>query len=240
MLRPFKILTFTLLVGGGLAGCSFAPEYHRPEIQMPEKFKEVAENWGPAKPADQLSRGEWWKNFQDPTLNTLVEKVNSTNFQIAAAAARYENSRAFVAVNNAGLYPQVGAFASSSMNRQSLGRPLRGANQPNFYDNNQFGGAANYELDLWGRVRSSINSASALSQASEADLESVKLIITADLVSSYILMRGVESQIEILNRDLVLYQKQATLMQLRFNEGINSGADYYRVHAPHQSMIVRC
>jgi NodT family efflux transporter outer membrane factor (OMF) lipoprotein len=134
-----------------------------------------------------------------------------------------------VAVNNSGLYPQVGLLAGASENRQSIGRPLRGANQPNIYDNNLFGGAATYELDLWGRVRSTINSATALSQASEADLESVRLIILADLANSYIAMRGIESQIEILNKDLELYQKQASLMELRFQQGINSGADFYRV-----------
>jgi len=231
MLRALFAFINMLLLGSILNACSFTPDYHRPDIQMPENFKEISEDWTPAKPADQLSRGDWWKNFKDSTLNDLVEKAHSNNLQIAAAAARYESSRSFVAVNNAGLYPQIGAFAGASENRQSAGRPLRGANQPNIYDNNQFGGAATYELDLWGRVRSSINSASALSQASEADLESVNLLITADLVSSYISMRGVESQIEILNDDLGLYQKQATLMQLRFNEGINSGADFYRVQS---------
>ena len=214
-----------------MTACSFTPEYVRPEVSMPANFKEISSDWQPARPADQLTRGQWWTAFQDPTLNDLVEKANANNFQIAAAVARYDSSRAFVAVNNAGLYPQVGAFAGASENRQSVGRPLRGANQPNIYDNNQFGGAATYELDLWGRVRSSINSASALSQASEAELESVRLIVTADLVTSYIAMRGVESQIQILNSDLDLYQKQANLMQLRFKEGINSGADFYRLQS---------
>lgn len=235
----FRFKAYIFLLSSSLVACSFAPVYQRPAIEMPTQFKEVSSEWVPAKPADELSKGNWWKNFNDPTLNELVEKAISNNFQIAAAAARYENSRAFVAVNNSGLYPQIGAFAGASENRQSIGRPLRGANQPNIYDNNLFGGVATYELDLWGRVSSSINSATALSQASEADLESVKLIITADLVSSYIAMRGIESQIEILDGDIELYQKQATLMELRFKEGINSGADFYRVQGLVESGKVR-
>lgn len=226
-----RTLIYILISAGLITACSFTPEYKRPEIEMPANFKEISKEWEPAKPADQLARGEWWVNFGDSTLNELAKKVNTNNFQIAAAMARYDSSRAFIAVNNAGLYPQVSAFGGTSENRQSMGRPLRGANQPNIYDNNQFGGAATYELDLWGRVRSSVNSATALSQASEAELESIKLVITADLVASYIAMRGVESQIEVLDSDLNLYQNQANLMQLRFKQGINSGADYYRVQS---------
>lgn len=231
MKRNSLIIFYLAVIMGSLTACSFTPEYTPPDVAMPANFKEISKDWEPAKPADQLSRGEWWKVFNDPTLNDLVEKAITNNFQIQAAVARYDISRAFVAANNAGLYPQVGAIAGSSENRQSVGRPLRGSNQPNIYDNNQFGGAATYELDLWGRVRSSINSASALSQASEAELESIRLVVTADLVSSYIAMRGVESQIEILDSDLDLYQKQASLMQMRFEQGINSGADFYRVQS---------
>ncbi|MDH6421114.1 NodT family efflux transporter outer membrane factor (OMF) lipoprotein [Polynucleobacter sphagniphilus] len=210
-------------------GCSFAPDYKRPEVQMPSDFKEISQGWVVAKPADQMQRGSWWKNFGDPVLDQLVAKTDAGNFQIAAAVARYENASAFLAVNNAGLYPQIAVTGAATENRQSAGRPLRGANQPNIYDNNFFGGLATYELDLWGRVRSGIDSASALAQASQEDLESVRLIIQADLVNSYITMRGVESQQAILQRDLDLYQKQADLMQKRYKEGINSGVDFYRL-----------
>jgi NodT family efflux transporter outer membrane factor (OMF) lipoprotein len=208
-------------------------------MQMPANFKEISENWVIAKPADQMKRGSWWKNFGDPILDELVAKTETNNFQIAAAVARYENASAFLAVNNAGLYPQVAVTGAATENRQSAGRPLRGANQPNIYDNNFFGGLATYEVDLWGRVRSSIDSASALAQASQEDLESVRLLIQADLVNSYIAMRGIESQQVILKHDLELYQKQADLMQKRYKEGINSGVDYYRVQGLVESGRIR-
>jgi NodT family efflux transporter outer membrane factor (OMF) lipoprotein len=234
---------FRRLLGVGLLslcyGCSLAPDYKRPQMQMPANFKEISENWVIAKPADQMKRGSWWKNFGDPILDELVAKTETNNFQIAAAVARYENASAFLAVNNAGLYPQVAVTGAATENRQSAGRPLRGANQPNIYDNNFFGGLATYEVDLWGRVRSSIDSASALAQASQEDLESVRLLIQADLVNSYIAMRGIESQQVILKHDLELYQKQADLMQKRYKEGINSGVDYYRVQGLVESGRIR-
>ena len=220
-------------------GCSLAPDYKRPEVQMPSNFKEIAQDWVVAKPADQMQRGSWWKNFGDPVLDQLVAKTETNNFQIAAAVARYENASAFLAVNNAGLYPQIAVAGAATENRQSVGRPLRSANQSNIYNNNFFGGLATYELDLWGRVRSGIDSASALAQASEEDLESVRLIIQADLVNSYISMRGIESQQAILQHDLELYQKQSDLMQKRYKEGINSGVDFYRVQSLVESGHVR-
>ncbi|QWD62169.1 efflux transporter outer membrane subunit [Polynucleobacter sp. MWH-UH25E] len=234
---------FRRLLGVGLLslcyGCSLAPDYKRPQMQMPANFKEISENWVVAKPADQMKRGSWWKNFGDPILDELVAKTETNNFQIAAAVARYENASAFLAVNNAGLYPQVAVTGAATENRQSAGRPLRGANQPNIYDNNFFGGLATYEVDLWGRVRSSIDSASALAEASQEDLESVRLLIQADLVNSYIAMRGIESQQVILKHDLELYQKQADLMQKRYKEGINSGVDFYRVQGLVESGRIR-
>jgi NodT family efflux transporter outer membrane factor (OMF) lipoprotein len=238
MLNKFRNL-LTVGVLGICYGCSFAPDYKRPEIQMPSNFKEISQDWVVAKPADQMKRGAWWKNFGDPVLDQLVAKTETNNFQIAAAVARYENASAYLAVNNAGLYPQIAVTGAATENRQSVGRPLRGANQPNIYDNNFFGGLATYEVDLWGRVRSGIDSASALAEASKEDLESVRLIIQADLVSSYIAMRGIESQQAILEQDLELYQKQADLMQKRYKEGINSGVDFYRVQGLVESGRIR-
>lgn len=236
-------IKFRRFLGVGLLsvcyGCSLAPDYKRPEMQMPSNFKEISQDWVVAKPADQMKRGSWWKNFGDPILDQLVAKTEASNFQIAAAVARYENASAFLAVNNAGLYPQIAVTGAATENRQSAGRPLRGANQPNIYDNNFFGGLATYEVDLWGRVRSGIDSASALAEASQQDLESVRLIIQADLVSSYIAMRGVESQQIILQQDLSTYQKQADLMLKRYKEGINPGVDFYRVQGLVESGRIR-
>ena len=212
-----------------LAGCTLAPDYEVPKMPIPEKFKEASDQWVQASPADQLQRGEWWKSFKDPTLDDLIAKTNTNNFQIAAAVARYQNAQAFVAVNNAGLYPQIDAGGAATQNRQSADRPLRGAGQPNVYNNNFISGAASYEIDLWGRVRSSIDSASALAQASQQDLESLRLSVQTDVAITYMLMRTTESKLSILQADLALYQKQANLMQQRFNEGINSGVDFYRV-----------
>ena len=145
------LIKFRRFLGVGLLGlcygCSLAPDYKRPEIEMPSNFKEISRDWVVAKPADQMKRGPWWKNFGDPILDQLVEKTDANNFQIAAAVARYENASAFLAVNNAGLYPQIAVTGAATENRQSAGRPLRGANQPNIYDNNFFGGLATYEVD---------------------------------------------------------------------------------------------
>jgi NodT family efflux transporter outer membrane factor (OMF) lipoprotein len=206
---------------------------------MPEKFKEASKDWVQASPADQMQRGNWWKSFKDPVLDDLIEKTNLNNFQIQAAVARYQSAQAYLAVNNAGLYPQVAVGAQGTENRQSIGRPLRGANQPNIYDNNFLGAGVNYELDLWGRVRSSIDSASASAQASQQDLESLRLAIQTDVAISYIRMRGAESQLSILRNDLMLYEKQALLMNRRYHEGINSGVDFYRVQGLVESGLVQ-
>ena len=230
---------FVLVLVVTTASCTLAPEYKKPEVPMPDKFKEASNAWILATPSDQMQRGEWWKSFKDPVLDDLMQKTNINNFQIQAAVARFQSAQAFLAVNNAGLYPQVTAGGQGTENRQSIGRPLRGAGQPNIYDNNFIGAGVNYELDLWGRVRSSIDAASASAQASEQDLESLRLAIQTDVAISYIRMRSAESELSILQRDLALYQKQADLMNQRYREGINSGIDFYRVQGLVESGLVQ-
>ena len=226
----YKISAAAMLLS--IISCSSqAPEYKVPSVDIPAEFKETYGKWEVAKPNDHAKRGEWWKKFNDPILNDLLTKANSNNFQIKAAAERYKNAKAFLSVNNASLYPQITANGQASQNRQSDLRPLRGANQPDYYDNNFVSMSLNYELDLWGRVQSNIDSASALSDAANLDLESVRLLIQADVATNYISLRAVESQLEILKRDTDLYQKQANLMKRRFDMGISSGVDFYRLQS---------
>jgi len=226
-MRLFGSTFFTVLLL--LSGCSVAPTYQKPDIDTPAQFKEMDPDWKLAEPGDQKKRANWWHVFNDAQLNELLTKGTEQNFALAMAISRYNATRAFLDANNAALYPQIGISAWSQENRQSARRPLRGANQPNIYDFNQISGVASYELDVWGRVSSSIDSAAALSGAALSDIETTRLLIQADIINTYFSIRGLDAQIAILNQSVDAYQKQAAIIHRRHLEGIVSGADDYRV-----------
>ena len=219
----------TLLVAGALllAGCSLAPDYQRPDMPVTDSFKEDG-IWHVAKPADQSSRGEWWPVFQDPLLNQMETQLEKDSFELAAALARYDAANAYLTEQSSRLYPEINAIGGSSTNRQSVNRPLRGPNFPNVYGDRMLGAGFNYEIDLWGNIRSAINSASALAEASKADVESVRLSLQAQLATTYFQLRGFDSEIKLLSDSIKAYQSELELMQHRHDEGIVSGLDVAR------------
>ncbi len=217
-------------LAAALCGCSLAPVYHAPKLDMPAHFK-GDDVWAPAAPADATAREEWWKVYQDPALGELERRVDAANPTLAVALARYDQARAFESQTRSGLLPHVAASASPTNNRQSDLRPLRGRDLPNEYDADTVGLVADYELDLWGRVRNEVAEGKAEAQAAQADLASVKLSLEAQLADQYIRLRGFDVQGRILGDSIDAYRKALKLTQNRHAGGIASGLDVSRAKA---------
>ena len=99
-----------------LSACSLAPDFKAPEVEVPAQFKEAAQlpeaergTWKEAQPAEHLTRGEWWRVFNDEKLNELEAQALAANAQLQAAAARVRQARSIVGIVNADRMPQVGA-----------------------------------------------------------------------------------------------------------------------------------
>jgi len=216
-----------VLAGGcalGLVGCDFAPPYRPPVVATPVSFKEAGP-WQPAQPADEAPRGPWWEAFADPDLNRLEAQVNVGNQTLAAVVAAYDQARAYAQEAEAGLFPTVGLGGAITTNRQSNKRPLRSSNQPSYYGNNFIDAQADFELDVWGRVRDFVSAGKAEAQASAADLEGVRLSLHAELASDYVTLRGLDEEIALLNDTVDAYAKALALVENRFKGDIASGID---------------
>jgi multidrug efflux system outer membrane protein len=223
-----------VVIGGMtlLGGCSLAPTYHTPSLPpMPSSFKEAGTAWKVAQPADDLPRGSWWALYNDGSLNQLESKLDAENPSLAAALARYDTARAFESQLHSGLFPSLDVSANPTRNRQSNNRPLRGSDQPNEYDSDTVGVGADFDLDLWGRVRNEVSQGHALSQAAKADLASAKLSLEAQLADDYVRLRGYDIQDAILRHTLDAYQRALTLTENRHAGGIASGMDVSRAQA---------
>lgn len=213
-----------------LGGCSLAPPLQTPKIAPAVgEFKEE-KLWVPAQPADGLPRDAWWTLYADNELNTLQQRLIANSPNLAAALARYQSATAYNEQIRAARFPTMDAKASAQRNRQSEQRPLRvlGPNSPDIYEDYSLSLGLTYELDLWGRVRNQVASASASEKAAQADLESARLSLQAQLADYYLSLRGLDDENSLLNDTVNAYAKALEMTRARHAGGIASGLDVAR------------
>jgi NodT family efflux transporter outer membrane factor (OMF) lipoprotein len=211
------------------ASCTIGPQYQRPEARVPVAYKELppasfkaAEGWKLAQPNDAITRGKWWEIFQDPALNALQEQVDISNQTLAVAEAQLRGARAAIGVARAARYPIVTASASVTGERLSLNRP--GATNPSSEIRADYllPLDLSYEIDVWGRIRRSVEASTAIAQASAADLETARLSIHAELAVNYFTLHGLDAQRQLLDFTITAFEKALELTTNRYNQGVAS------------------
>ncbi|MDD5175871.1 MAG: efflux transporter outer membrane subunit [Sterolibacterium sp.] len=212
-----------------LGACSFAPPLKIPDVPAAAGYKETAP-WTTALPADDLPRDAWWTLYHDADLNALQKRLIANSPDLAAALARYQQARAISDQASSGLFPTLSGSANAQRDRQSESKPLRvlGPNSPDEYRSYTLGVEVDYEFDLWGRIRNQVASGTAAEQAAQADLESARLSLQAQLADSYIALRGFDRAVALLNDTAAAYAKALELTMTRHDAGIASGLDVAR------------
>ena len=216
---------------GGLAailmtGCMVGPKYQKPAAPVPPGFKEpLPEGWKQADPSDGQIRGKWWEIYNDSGLSTLEEQVAISNQNVLAFAAHYREAHAAARVARSALFPTVSAGLSITQSRNG-GSANNGAitasGQRTFYS---LPVDVSWEADLWGGIRRTVNAASAQAQATAADLANATLLYQSELAQDYLLLHGVDGDVDLLQRTVQLYREYLKLTQDRFSAGIASDLD---------------
>src|SRR5580704_14967603 len=204
-----------------VAGCTVGPNYKRPTAEVPAVYKEVGD-WKPAQPNDQNLGGNWWEIFQDPQLNALEAQVNVSNQNLKAAEAQYTQARAVLRYNRAAYYPTITGGASATRNRISNHRPASVVANGITYNDYQIPLELSYELDVWGRVRRTVESYREQAQASAADLATVNLSMHAQLALDYFQARTLDAEEQLLNSTVAQYEQALELIENRYAGGIAS------------------
>jgi NodT family efflux transporter outer membrane factor (OMF) lipoprotein len=212
-----------------LAACSLAPHYEVPAAPVAAQYRTEGP-WSAASPADQLDRAGWWTLYQEPELGDLEQRLIANNPDLQAAFFHYVQADAYIRQVSSQLYPQVGAVGNLQRARESDTRPLRNAAGPTDYNSATLGVGVDYEVDLWGRVRDSVAASKAEGQAAKADLASTQLSLEIELARSYIDMRGLDQQIQLIEATNDAYQKALDLTRHRHGGGIVSGLDVARAN----------
>jgi len=213
MSRINGIIIFLLL----FTGCTIGPKYIRPDVPIPEKYKE---DWKIAEPQDRQLKGEWWQIFNDPQLNALEDEVNISNQNIAAAQAQYAEAYALVQAAKSAFFPILTTNGSYTDSHTATANGKASTSAQTLLNAN-----VTWELDLWGKIRQTISSNKAQAEASAADLEGVRLSAQAQLAQDYFSLCSLDMQKKILDDTLDIYRKFYDLTKNRHESGVAAESD---------------
>ena len=242
--EPFRLILLVLVAEMIvlLTACTVGPNYAKPTAEVPLTYKEM-QGWKVAEPRDHLIRERWWEIYNDPEINALEEQINISNQNLAVAEAQFRQAQALVQVARAAYFPtvttspayayslrssNVGGSTSSTASGTSLTpspkTPTISTKTSPFSDF-LLPMTVSWEVDVWGRVRRTVEASRANAQASAADLESVRLLVQTELAQDYFLLRTVDGQKQLLEETVEAYQKSLDLTKHRYAGGIASGLD---------------
>jgi NodT family efflux transporter outer membrane factor (OMF) lipoprotein len=217
VVRSLSIVGCALLV----ASCAVGPDYKKPDIEVPATYKELG-GWKIAEPKDAVPKGKWWEVFRDPVLDNLVDQVNVSNQELKAAEARFRNARSQVSVARSALYPSLGLSASAERVKRADTPAVNSAAVT--LD-------ASWEVDLWGRIRRSVEAAEAGREASAADLEGARLSLQAEVATNYFALRVTDVAKELLDDAVKNYERNYQLTQNRYQAGVAAKAEVVQAEA---------
>ena len=227
MRRRTLPITGALLCTLAAAGCKVGPNYRAPAMPAPPAYSDDGHNgnWETAKPADGLDRGDWWSVYNDAQLNDLEVRCSKSNQDIEAALHVYEQAHDIVRENHASLFPTVSIGAGASRNRISDTQPLKPTTAAQDYWDFLVPLSISWEPDFWGAVRRQIESSSANAQASAADLANMKLSLQGMLAVSFLQLRGIDLQAQLLRTTLDDYTQTLNLTEGRYKGGLSTESD---------------
>jgi NodT family efflux transporter outer membrane factor (OMF) lipoprotein len=224
-----------LAVTLALGGCSLSPRYQRPSMPTPPASYKEAGEWKAATPADSAPRGPWWTMFQDSDLDALEARVTTANQSLRAALARLEQARALTRLARSEWFPTLTAQASATRAQISRNGPSYAPGRPTTGSLYTVEGDLSYEIDLFGRVRSSVAGARASEQASAGDAAALDLSVHAELASDYFTLRALDVQQQLLDRTVADYTRALQLTENLYHGGAAAISDVQQAQAQLES-----
>ncbi|MGA7817123.1 TolC family protein, partial [Caballeronia sp.] len=215
-----------LAITTSLAACMVGPDYRKPEVQVPEGFKEGVD-WQRAEANPQAAiSSTWWRMYNDDKLNGLVEQALQANQSIAAAEAAYRVALATVEGNQSGLFPVVKAGVGGARSGGNIGALATSGSSISPAGNSvNVTGTVSWELDLWGQIRRQIQEAKANAQASDAQLAGERISIAASVATDYFQLRQADFDSHALKEQQDIDGRILSMTQSGFAVGEASNDD---------------
>ena len=209
-----KLMKYTPVVMALLlAGCTVGPDYQRPRAPMSQHYKE-AKGWQQATPQDQDNKGEWWAVYHDATLDGLLRQVQISNQNVAHYAAQYRQALALAAESRSDLYPTVTGSGSTTRSASETSQSITNSHSVQ--------AAASWELDLWGKLRRTLEENRASADASAAELANMILSAQSTLAQDYFQLRFLDQRIALYQKSVAAYQRYLTVINNKYQAGSES------------------
>jgi len=202
-----------------LSGCMVGPDYQRPESEdsisiNAQEFSEIQ--------YQQADLSQWWKIFNDPLLSQFIQEARQNNADLKNALARVKEARAAVGVTSSDLFPSLNADGSLDWAKQSENvNPLATSEQTLY----SLSTDVSWEIDLFGRIRRSMEAARADYQASREDHHDVMITVLAETAASYLQIRSLQAQLQTSYKNIQSQQAMLDLTRVRYKYGIATYLD---------------
>jgi len=213
-----------------LGGCAVGPNYHRPSAPVPTRFKE-AQGWKPAEPREVASGSDWWSVYEDQTLDGLEKQIDVSNQTLKASEASWREAVALIAEARSEFFPIIGVTATgtrsggpgASAANVGAGAAAAALSRPK----NQFelAGTGSWDIDIWGKIRRTLEANIASARASEAELAAARLSAQATLASDYIELRVSDEQQQLLDETVEAYKRSLQITQNQYKVGVAAKTD---------------
>jgi NodT family efflux transporter outer membrane factor (OMF) lipoprotein len=234
MRRSHLDFVAALAIAALQAGCAVGPDYAKPEMALPAQWTQAA--IGARGSSSATSPDAWWRAFDDPLLDQLMDEAVAGDTDVASAKAKIREARATRREAEAALGPSLtgSGSATESKSGQDGGGTAATTAAASSSDPSwsyQAGLDASWELDLFGGKRRDAEAAVYGEQAAEEDLRSTLLTLVGDVGANYAEARGYQAQVALAQRTLASQRRTADLTRVKFEAGAASGADAAKADA---------
>ncbi|MGP2448438.1 efflux transporter outer membrane subunit [Pantoea stewartii subsp. indologenes] len=250
VMTTYRLNPFTLLLTLSLAGCSVGPDYQAPKPQLPGSYHAL-DSQERSKPQTSAVDTRWWRNFNDPQLDSLIARAIAGNLSLQQTVLRIAGAREQLSQAQGGLFPSLNG--SAKVTRQQLGlegllkangvndqvdstvaSQLNGLTQPVTLYQGSFD--ASWELDLWGKVRRQIESANAQQQAAIEQRNDALVSLEAEVVRAWLQLRGAQATVNTLQQQIAVADQTWQLTQSQQRNGLAPLTDVENAQAQLSSL----
>lgn len=214
-------LTFSVLF---ISGCSVGPDYEQPELSVPDVWHQ---RFADRLIAEGSVDHKWWKGFNDPVLTRLIEKSSIDNLDVKQAVIRIQQARTVVDITSGRYFPEVdavGAYRRAKISENGLGNAAIGGTPP-LTNLNSAGFDSSWEIDVFGKISRSVESASATHQASIENYYDVLVTLYAEIAINYADLRATQKRLVYAKRNIKTQQNTLKLTEGLYDAELVPGLD---------------
>ncbi|MEN9867088.1 MAG: hypothetical protein RL748_2678 [Pseudomonadota bacterium] len=226
LVPQLRLAALVIALASGLFGCASTPSSQSgvPALTLPTS---IASGSSARQQLEQIDYMQWWKSWQDPVLDQLLQEASANNQDLILAAARIEEARATMAGAHSNRFPVVDANGAATRTRSSENAGKLGSGANPISRNYQLGMSASYEIDFWGKYSQADNAAKARLLAQQANRGVVQSSLMANVAQTYVTLRAQDAQVQLASATLTTRQDNLRLQQKRLAAGSIGQLDFH-------------